>query len=99
MKPKDGRDVGVFLSPSPPAASWVEKTPGVCGGDVCIRNTRIPVWVLVDYRRLGVDDARLLEFYPTLTQEDLGAAWQYDREHPAEIEEAIRRNQDDSGGN
>ena len=23
--------------------SWVQKTPGVCGGDACIRNTRITV--------------------------------------------------------
>ncbi|MBY0527748.1 MAG: DUF433 domain-containing protein [Gemmataceae bacterium] len=24
--------------------SWVQKTPNVCGGDACIRNTRITVW-------------------------------------------------------
>ncbi|WP_445242043.1 DUF433 domain-containing protein [Microcoleus sp. LEGE 07076] len=23
------------------------KTPGLCGGDACIGNTRIPVWSLV----------------------------------------------------
>jgi uncharacterized protein (DUF433 family) len=76
----------------------IRKTPGVMGGEACIRSTRIPVWVLVGYRRLGTGDTRLLEFYPTLTQEDLDAAWEYHREHPAEIEEAIRRNEDDSGG-
>ncbi len=27
--------------------SWVQKTPGVCGGDACIRNTRITVHGLV----------------------------------------------------
>lgn len=25
----------------------IKKTPGVCGGDACIGNTRIPVWSLV----------------------------------------------------
>src|SRR6516164_3303067 len=36
-----------------PAASWVQKTPDVCGGDACIRRTRIPVWLLVRHRQLG----------------------------------------------
>ncbi|NEO64576.1 MAG: DUF433 domain-containing protein, partial [Moorea sp. SIO4G2] len=31
----------------------IEKTPGVCGGDARIANTRIPVWVLVQARNLG----------------------------------------------
>ena len=30
----------------------IEKTPGVCGGAACIVRTRIPVWVLENYRRL-----------------------------------------------
>jgi hypothetical protein len=30
--------------------SWVQKTPGVCGGRACIRNTRITVWGLVNFR-------------------------------------------------
>jgi uncharacterized protein (DUF433 family) len=33
----------------------VERTAGVAGGDACIERTRIPVWVLEGYRRLGVD--------------------------------------------
>src|SRR5712692_2863160 len=27
--------------------SWIQKTPDICGGDACIRNTRLPVWSLV----------------------------------------------------
>ncbi len=39
--------------------SWqgIEKTPGVCGGEACIVKTRIPIWVLVEARRLGYTDA------------------------------------------
>ena len=36
-----------------PVASWIQKTPGVIGGDACIRNTRIAVWMLVEAKRLG----------------------------------------------
>ena len=39
----------------------VQKTPGVCGGHACIRNTRIPVWVLVSLRQQGANDRELLE--------------------------------------
>ena len=31
----------------------IESTPGVCGGEPCIVRTRIPVWVLVQAKRLG----------------------------------------------
>lgn len=73
--------------------SRIQKTPDVMGGEACIRHTRITVWILVGYRKLGVSDTRLLEFYPALAQDDLNAAWEYYREHPAEIENAIRRNE------
>jgi len=29
------------------------KKPDRCGGDACIRDHRIPVWALVNYRRLA----------------------------------------------
>lgn len=34
----------------------VESIPGVSGGEPCIVRTRIPVWVLVQARRLGTSD-------------------------------------------
>ncbi len=67
----------------------IRKTPDVCGGDACIRETRIMVWLLVDFQRAGVSDTAILDGYPGLTSEDLSAAWEYYRLHPEEIEEAI----------
>ena len=75
--------------------SWVQKTPGVCGGRACIRNTRITVWGLVNSRRLGAADEQILENVAGLTPEDLRAAWDYHREHAAEIEDDIRVNEAD----
>jgi uncharacterized protein (DUF433 family) len=74
--------------------SWIKKTPGVCGGDACIRNTRISVHGLVHYRQLGLSDQRLLEIIQGLTQDDLDAAWGYYASHAPEIEEAIRLNEE-----
>jgi uncharacterized protein (DUF433 family) len=69
----------------------IEKTPGVMGGDACIRQTRIPVWLLVSLRRQGATEAYLLEDYPTLTAADLVSAWLYADTHSEEIEVAIAR--------
>lgn len=74
-------------------AETIRKTPGVMGGEACVRTTRVTVWVLVGYKKLAVPDARLLEFYPDLTRDDLNAAWDYYRDHAAEIDDAIRRNE------
>lgn len=72
----------------------IEKTPGVCGGDACIVNTRIPVWGLVNARRIGYSETDLLESYPTLCAADLANAWAYAETYPDEIEIAIRENEE-----
>jgi len=74
--------------------SWVQKTPNVCGGAPCIRNTRISVHGIVRYRQLGLANERILEAIQGLTQHDLDTALEYYAEHPAEIEEAIRLNEE-----
>jgi uncharacterized protein (DUF433 family) len=52
-------------------------SPGTCGGNPRIRGTRITVKVLARSRELGITDDELLEDYPSLTQEDLTAAWSF----------------------
>ena len=51
--------------------------PAICGGQVCIRGTRIPVSLILDALAGGdtVDD--LLRGYPALTREDVAAALAY----------------------
>jgi len=75
--------------------SWVQKTPGVCGGSACIRNTRITVWGLVNSRRLGASDDQILKGIAGLAPEDLEAAWKYYNEHPTEIDQSILANEQD----
>lgn len=71
----------------------IEKTPGVCGGAACIVRTRIPVWVLENYRRLGWTESKILASYPTLRAADLVHAWSYVDARRQEIEDAIRENE------
>lgn len=72
----------------------IESTPGVCGGAARIVGTRIPVWGLVEAKRLGTSEADLLRWYPTLRAEDLANAWAYFRAHREEIEQQIRQNEE-----
>ena len=71
----------------------IESTPGVAGGEPCIVRTRIPVWLLVQARKLGASEADLLLDYPSLRAEDLVNAWTYYRSHRDEIDQQIIENE------
>ena len=69
----------------------IRKTPGVCGGSACVRDTRIAVWTLWRLKEAGRTDAQLLADYPSLSARDLAAAWDYARQHPDEIRQDVAR--------
>jgi uncharacterized protein (DUF433 family) len=71
----------------------ITQTADVVGGVARLAGTRIPVWALVQYRRLGASDAELLKIYPTLSATDLAHAWAYYETHQAEIEQEIIANE------
>ena len=71
----------------------IEKTANVMNGAACIRQTRIPVWLLEQARRQSVSEVDLLRNYPQLTANDLANAWDYINAHKAEIDEAIAANE------
>lgn len=71
----------------------IESTPTVMGGEPCIVRTRIPVWLLVQARKLGSSEADLLKAYPTLRAEDLTNAWAYYSAHRQDIEQQIQENE------
>lgn len=71
----------------------IEQTPDVMGGEPTIVRTRIPVWLLVQARKLGSSEADILRAYPDLRAEDLINAWAYYDAHRAEIEKQIIENE------
>jgi uncharacterized protein (DUF433 family) len=71
----------------------IETNPDVAGGEPCVVRTRIPVWVLVQSRKLGASEADLLKMYPALRAEDLVNVWAYYRLHRSEIEQQIAENE------
>ena len=80
------RDIGGALP-------GIESTPNILGGEPCIVRTRIPVWLLVQARKLGSSEADILRAYPTLRAEDLTNAWAYYDAHKDEIEQQIAENE------
>src|SRR5215510_2506991 len=70
--------------------SWIQTSPGVCGGEPCVRNTRHTVSGLVEWKQQGLTDARILEHHPDLTPADLDATWAYYATHREEIDRAIK---------
>jgi uncharacterized protein (DUF433 family) len=74
----------------------IRKTPGVIGGDACIGNRRIAVWMVAQARRLGLTDDEIRNRYEQpLSEAELAAAWQYYGSHREEIDQAIRDNEED----
>ena len=73
--------------------STIERTPGVCGGAARIAGTRIPVWLLVEAREMGVSEVIILGDYPGLEARNLVDAWEYASEHRDEILAEISRNE------
>jgi uncharacterized protein (DUF433 family) len=71
----------------------IEKTDGVMNGAACVRQTRIPVWMLEQARRQGVSEVDLLKNYPQLSAQDLANAWDYVNAHQAEIASSISANE------
>lgn len=72
----------------------IELTSAVMGGEPCIVRTRIPVWLLVQARKLGSSESDLLKIYPALRAEDLTNAWAYYYAHKQEIERQIQENEE-----
>ncbi|MEY4540603.1 MAG: hypothetical protein RLZZ306_2360 [Bacteroidota bacterium] len=70
----------------------IEKTANVCGGSACVIRTRIPVWTLVSFKKLGMNDFTLLNAYPALRQQDLNNAWAYYKAKKNEIDLDIQEN-------
>ena len=77
-------------------ATGITHTPGVCGGRACIRNTRIPVWSIVEARQMGAADIELLQSFQGLTAEDITNAMRYYQEHREEIDAEIADQENDN---
>jgi uncharacterized protein (DUF433 family) len=90
----DSSDSTGHANDAPKKTELIRKTPNVLGGDACIRNTRIAVWMIVRARQLGLSDEQIRTRYrPPLTEADLAAAFAYYESHRDEVDRAIHENE------
>jgi uncharacterized protein (DUF433 family) len=55
----------------------LDSNPAICGGQVCVKGTRISVSLILDMLAGGDTIENLLDGYPTLRREDIAAALAY----------------------
>lgn len=58
-------------------ANRISAAPRICGGYACIRGTRVPVYVVLDFLAAGNSVDEILAEYPQLGREDVLAAVEY----------------------
>lgn len=61
------------MSPHPRITS----DPKVCGGDPCIKGTRIPVHIILSHLAAGDSHESVLKQFPKLAKEDIQACLEY----------------------
>ena len=55
----------------------ISADPRICGGQACVRGTRVPVYVILDFLAAGNTVEEILAEYPQLAREDVLAAIEY----------------------
>ena len=73
----------------------IEKTPNVCCGSACVIRTRIPVWSIVEHKKMGIENEKLLINFPILRSQDLANSWANYVANKNEIDAEIAENNAD----
>jgi uncharacterized protein (DUF433 family) len=55
----------------------ITANPGVCSGQPCVRGLRIPVSVVLKHMAAGKTPTQVVDEFPELELEDIGACLQY----------------------
>jgi uncharacterized protein (DUF433 family) len=87
MSQVDAPENGAGMTEDPHVGEY----PGVCGGYPVIRETRIPVRLVVQFSRDGATVDELAEIWPTVTAEQIRGALDYYARHPRRVDEDIKR--------
>ncbi len=51
--------------------------PNICGGEPCIKGSRIPVHIILSHLASGEDYEMVLKHFPRLSKEDIYACLEY----------------------
>lgn len=74
----------------------VFKQEGVCGGRSVITGTRIPVWSIIKWYKLGISVEDIMREFPQLTPSQVHDAFSYYYDNLNEVEEDIIENENEA---
>jgi len=75
---------------------YVTQKKGVCGGRSIISGTRIPVWSIIKWYKVGMSVEEIMREFPQLTPAQIHDAFSFYYDNLATIERDIADNEDES---
>ncbi len=75
---------------------YVTRKKGVCGSRSIIGGTRIPVWSIIKWYKLGMLIEDIMREFPQLTPSQVHDAFSYYYDNQKEIEGDIAENEDEA---
>ena len=75
---------------------YITRKKGVCGGRPTISGTRIPVWSIIKWYKLGMSLEEIIREFPQLTPAQIHDAFSYYYDNQEEIEKDIADNEDEA---
>ncbi len=73
----------------------VFRVKDICGGRDIIGGTRIPVWSIIKWYKLGLSVEEVMREFPQLTPSQVHDAFSYYYDNPEEIEKDIVENENE----
>ncbi len=75
---------------------YITRKKGVCGSRSIIDGTRIPVWSIIKWYKLGMSIEDIMREFPQLTPSQVHDAFSYYYDNQEEIERDIAENEDEA---
>jgi len=72
---------------------YVTQKKGICGGRSIIKDTRIPVWSIIKWYKIGFSIEEILREFPQLNPAQIYDAFSYYYDNKEEIEKDIIENE------
>lgn len=73
----------------------ISNKKGICGGRSIIDGTRIPVWSVIMWYKIGMSFEDIMREFPKLTPAQVHDAFSYYYDNQEEIEKDIMENEED----
>lgn len=75
---------------------YITSRKGICGGSPVISGTRIPVWSVIKWYKIGFSIENIMKEFPQLLPAQVHDAFSYYYDNQPQIENEIRENENES---